>query len=147
MHVCTVGRAPLPSLQRGLPPTSGLGLCCLWQPEASGHFATEHCARSHRRTAWSSRPAWWRSVMPSLTPSTGGKPSCLPASTRSTSISWRWALHPVGSGAPGFRVNAHSLGWPMRSRQAPSLGTHSFLYITDTHWVAFIGQKLPWVQT
>lgn len=31
------------------------------------------------------------------------------------------------------QLNAHSLGWPMRSRHAPSLGAHSFLYITDTH--------------
>lgn len=69
------------------PPTDGLGLCCLWPPKAPGQFATEHYALSHRRTVWSSRPAWWRNVMPSLMPSTGGKPSCLPVSTRSMSTS------------------------------------------------------------
>lgn len=69
------GRAPLPSLQQGLPPTNGLGLC-LSLALASRVTLLLGTVLSHTgRTAWSLRPAWWRNVILIGLPSTGGKPS------------------------------------------------------------------------
>lgn len=125
-------------------------------PSAQG-FVAKGCALSYRRTVWSLRPAWWPSVMPSLTPSTEEKPSCLHGSTRSMSTSWRWALHCGRAesqelGSQGRDVQASQLGrmptalggqWPgQQGTGIPLFITHSSIYVTSIHWVTSLESRI-----
>lgn len=151
MHVCTVGRPPLPSLQQGPPPHRWTG--ALLSLTAQGTTSVSHwtlCSLTQENSVEfeACLVAQCDALIDALN---RRKAQLLARVNKEHEHKLKVSAAPYGgqkARLPGYdrQVNAHSLGWPMRSRHAHSFTTHSFLYITDTHWVTFLGQKLLWVQ-